>query len=107
MSGDHDDPIFRPGVLGDDVANGKLPFESVGRECSAIDVIAFEVSEDVVFKLFMIGASNRPRSERDYFFDVLHGAGGIDGGSRKSGHRFFSNWSGGGIRHGCNRGRSN
>src|SRR5271169_664494 len=88
MTGDDDDPVFRPGKLGDDVMDGKLAFRSVDGERVVFDRVALQVGCDVILDLLVIGAADRPRAEGYDFFHVLEGAGRIEcrrwaGGGRK------------------------
>ena len=79
MAGDYDDSIFTAGIFGDDVANRKFALRSVSGEAVAFDLIAFQMSEDVLFKFLVARAPDRARAERDDFLDVLEGTGGVDG----------------------------
>src|SRR5713226_2766016 len=78
MAGDNDDPVFRSGKLGDDVMDGKLSFGRVGGEGVVLDLVAFEMGEQIVFDLLVICAADGTGAERYDVFHVLEGAGGIN-----------------------------
>src|SRR5258706_6700187 len=71
MAGDDDDPVFGPWKLGDDVVDGKLALGRVGGERVVLDLVAFEMGEDVVFNFFVVCAAEGARAEGYDFFHVL------------------------------------
>ena len=52
----------------------KFAFGSVGGEHVVVDHIAFEVRDDVVLHLLVVGTADGARAEGNDFFHVLHGA---------------------------------
>src|SRR5580700_9653629 len=78
MAGNDNDAILRSGKLGDDVVDWKLAFRRVGSERVVLDLVAPEVSEEIVFDLLMIGAAKRPRTESHDLFHVLDSTSRID-----------------------------
>ena len=80
MARNNDDAVFGSGKLGDNIMDGKLAFGRVGGERVVLDLIAFEMGEDVVLDLLVICAAQRPRAKGNDVFDVLHGACAVDGG---------------------------
>src|SRR5260370_13428608 len=78
MAGDNDDPVFRAGKIGDDFVDGKLSVGRVGGEGVVLDLVAFEMGEQIVFDLLVIGAADGTGAERYDVFHVLEGAGAIN-----------------------------
>ena len=79
VAGDDDHAVARAGKLGDDVAHRKLAFGSVGGEGVVFHMVVFEMRQDVVFKLLVIGAADGARAESDHLAGVLQRAGGVEG----------------------------
>ena len=95
-------PSFVPGNLAMMLSHGKFAFRRVGGENVGLDLIAFEMGEDVVFNLLVIRAADGPRAEGHDLFHVLHGAvasmvggGPLSGGKERTGSSGFGggSWS--------------
>src|SRR5579872_2399230 len=88
MAGDYDNAVFRSRKFHNDVVNGKAAFGGCDFKIVALDLVALEVSENVILRFLMPFASQRARTESNDFFYVLHRAAGIEGRRRAVGrHR--------------------
>src|SRR5204863_8846355 len=82
VAGHHDNAVFRPRKLRDDVVDWKLSFRSVGGEDVVLDLIALQVRGDVVLYLLVTGAAQRTRTEGHNLFHVLHSTVAVEGRER-------------------------
>src|ERR1700716_1652909 len=73
MTGHHDDAVFLTGKLCNDVANWKFSFGSIRGERVLLDRVAFQMRDDVVLDLLVVGAADGTWTEGHDVFHILQG----------------------------------
>ena len=71
VAGDYDDSIPRAGKLRNEISHRKLPFGSIRSKGILLYFIAFEMDENVILDLLMIGAADRAAARKRQFLSHI------------------------------------